>query len=127
MEDPGAFLVYIVRIDELPSDSLRRSIARNMTESWHVSPTVTYTHPVDCTALMALRLTLRESFEAEGLKISYNHILIKMAAQVLMEFPDVNASVRGDQLVRHIHANVGLAVTKGNGLIVPNEIGRAHV
>lgn len=101
-------------------DSLRRSIARNMTESWHVSPTVTYTHPADCTALMALRLTLRESFEAEGLKISYNHILIKMAAQVLMEFPDVNASVRGDQLVRHIHANVGLAVTKGNGLIVPN-------
>lgn len=100
--------------------SVRRSIARNMTESWHTSPMVTYTRPVDCTALMALRSALRGAFEADGLKLSYNHILIKVAAQALTEFPDVNASFGDDQLVRHVHANVGLAVAHGNGLIVPN-------
>lgn len=100
--------------------SVRRSIAQHMTESWHTSPMVSYTHPVDCTALMALRSSLRKSFEADGLKLSYNHILIKIAAQALMEFPDVNASFGDDQLVRHVHANVGLAVARGDGLIVPN-------
>ena len=99
---------------------MRRSIARNMTASWRTSPRVTYTHPVDCTALKALRTTLRESFEAEGLKITYNHIIMKVAAQALTEFPDINASFDGEQLMRHVHANVGLAVAKGDGLIVPN-------
>lgn len=100
--------------------SMRRSIARNMTASWHTSPRVTYTHPVDCTALKALRAALREPFEAEGLKITYNHIIMKVAAQALTEFPDINASFDGEQLTRHVHANVGLAVAKGDGLIVPN-------
>ena len=101
-------------------DTLRRSIAKNMAESWHTSPMVTYTHPADATALKALRSALKGPFEAEGLKISYNHILVKVAAQVLMEFPDVNASFVDGQLIRHVHANVGLAVVRGDGLIVPN-------
>lgn len=100
--------------------SMRRSIARNMTESWHTSPRVTYTHAVDCTALKAMRAALREPFEAEGLKITYNHIIMKAVSHALMEFPDINASFDGERLTQHIHANVGLAVAKGDGLIVPN-------
>lgn len=99
---------------------LRRSIAKNMTESWHTSPRVTFTHPVDATAMIELRYKLKESFSECGLKITYNHILIKACAKALSEFPDINASFEDNMITRHPHANVGLAVAKGDGLIVPN-------
>ncbi len=101
-------------------DPLRRSIAKNMAESWTTSPSVTFTHPVDCTALIKMRESLKPSFAEAGLKITYNHIIMKVCARALMEFPDVNASFKDNMLTRHKHANIGLAVAKGDGLIVPN-------
>ena len=58
--------------------------------------------------------------ERTGIKISYNHILMKACARVLMEMPDVNGSFKDNMLTHHKHANIGLAVAKGDGLIVPN-------
>ncbi len=101
-------------------NALRRSIAANMTLSWHTSPRVTYTHPVDTTAMKELREKLKETCKEQQIKLTYNHIIIKMAAKALMEFPDVNASFADNMITRHSHANVGLAVAKGDGLIVPN-------
>ena len=105
--------------NELPPvrvNSLRRNIAANMTASWHTSPRVVYTVPVDCTAMKALRSRLKE----RGISVSYNHIIMKVAAKALTEFPDVNARFADDMLIRHRHVNMGLAVVKGDGLIVPN-------
>ncbi|NCC15479.1 MAG: 2-oxo acid dehydrogenase subunit E2 [Clostridia bacterium] len=101
-------------------NALRRSIAANMTLSWHTSPRVTYTHPVDTTAMKELREKLKEACKEQQIKLTYNHIIITMAAKALMEFPDVNASFADNMITRHSHANVGLAVAKGDGLIVPN-------
>ncbi len=99
---------------------LRRSIAANMAASWATSPRVTYTRPVDAGAMKELRSRLKDTLKEQGIKLTYNHILMKVAAQTLMEFPDVNASFADNMLTRHRHANVGLAVAKGDGLIVPN-------
>lgn len=101
-------------------DPLRRSIAKNMTESWHISPRVTYTRPVDMTEAKEMRRRLKDAMGNQGLKITYNHILMKVCARVLMEIPDVNGSFSDNMLTHHRHANVGLAVAKGDGLIVPN-------
>ena len=101
-------------------DPLRRFITKNMTESWHTSPRVTYTHPVDMTAVIEMRKRLKPEMERTGIKISYNHILMKACARVLMEMPDVNGSFKDNMLTHHKHANIGLAVAKGDGLIVPN-------
>lgn len=101
-------------------NALRRSIAANMTLSWHTSPRVTYTHPVDTTAMKEMRDKLKIACKDDNVKLTFNHIIIKMVAKVLMEFPDVNASFADNMLTRHTHANVGLAVAKGDGLIVPN-------
>ena len=101
-------------------DPLRRSIAKNMTESWHISPRVTYTRPVDMTEAKEMRRRLEDAMGNQGLKITYNHILMKVCARVLMEIPDVNGSFSDNMLTHHRHANVGLAVAKGDGLIVPN-------
>ena len=105
--------------NELPPvkvNSLRRSIAANMTASWHTSPRVVYTMPVDCTAMQALRARLKEC----GTDVSYNHIIMKVASKALTEFPNVNARFADDLLIRYRHVNMGLAVAKGDGLIVPN-------
>ena len=67
-----------------------------------------------------MRTRLKPEMERTGIKISYNHILMKACAQVLMEMPDVNGSFSDNMLTHHKHANVGLAVAKGDGLIVPN-------
>lgn len=99
---------------------LRRSIAANMANSWHTSPRVTYTFAVDVTAMKALRVKLKDSLKEQGIKLTYNHILMKVVAKALMEFPDVNASFADNMLTRHKHVNMGLAVAKGDGLIVPN-------
>ncbi len=101
-------------------NALRRSIAANMTLSWHTSPRVTYTHPVDTTAMKEMRDKLKIACKDDNVKLTFNHIIMKMTAKVLMEFPDVNASFADNMLTRHTHANVGLAVAKGDGLIVPN-------
>ena len=99
---------------------LRRSIAANMANSWHTSPRVTYTFAVDVTAMKALRAKLKDSLKEQGIKLTYNHILMKVVAKALTEFPDVNASFADNMLTRHKHVNMGLAVAKGDGLIVPN-------
>lgn len=108
--------------DEAPVkvNPLRRSIAANMTNSWHTSPRVTYTFAVDVTSMKALRAKLKDSLKEQGIKLTYNHILMKVVAKALMEFPDVNASFADNMLIRHKHVNMGLAVAKGDGLIVPN-------
>lgn len=99
---------------------LRRSIAANMVASWTTSPRVTYTHPVDATCMKELREKLKDGLKSEGVKLTFNHILMKVAARALMEFPDVNASFADNMLTHHKHANIGLAVAKGDGLMVPN-------
>ena len=67
-----------------------------------------------------MRRRLKDAMGNQGLKITYNHILMKVCARVLMEIPDVNGSFSDNMLTHHRHANVGLAVAKGDGLIVPN-------
>ena len=100
--------------------ALRRSIARNMSASWSTSPRVTYTHPVDATELKAMRACLKEDMAKQGLKLTYNHIIMLATAKALTEYPDINASFQNDMLTRHRHVNLGLAVAKGDGLLVPN-------
>ena len=120
---PAAAEAAACESNDLPPvkvNPLRRSIAANMSASWTTSPRVTYTRPVDASAMKELRSRLKDTLKEQGIKLTFNHILMKVAAQTLMEFPDVNASFADNMLTRHRHANVGLAVAKGDGLIVPN-------
>lgn len=102
------------------ADPLRRSIAANMKASWDTSPAVTYNSPADVTEMIRMRSVLKDEMAERGIKLTYNHIIMKACAKALMEFPDVNASFADNELTIHRHANIGLAVAKGDGLIVPN-------
>lgn len=103
----------------MPS-AMRRVISERMTASWHTAPMVTLNLKADVTRLKQLRAELNEQCAAQGAKLSYNDILIKICAKALMEFPMVNASFDGQGILLHGDANVGLAVALEDGLIVPN-------
>lgn len=95
----------LVESNDLPAKKvapLRRAIAANMLNSWNTSPAVTFTYAVDVTALKEMRAKLKDSFKEKGLKLTYNHILMKVVATALTEFPDINASFSDNMVGRDI-------------------------
>ncbi len=96
-------------------NGMRKAIARNMLASKETNAQASHRMKVDMTAVIALR----ETFKAQGIKVSYNDIIIRVCAQALKEMPIVNASVDGNRIIYHDYVNVGLAVSVPGGLIVP--------
>lgn len=100
---------------------MRRAIAKNMENSWHTSPRVTFTRPFDATGMKDLRKAINKALEPKGIKVSYNHIIMKVVSLVLRDYPDINGSFADNKLTHHKHINMGLAVAQpSGGLVVPN-------
>lgn len=104
----------------IPLKGMRKTIAKRMSESFLTSPRVTYTRPVDATEMKAFRDKLKPEFDQRGLKLTFNHVIMKVCAQTLLEFPHLNGSLVNDQLILHPHAHIGLAIGLDSGLLVPN-------
>ncbi|PSL05280.1 pyruvate dehydrogenase E2 component (dihydrolipoamide acetyltransferase) [Haloactinopolyspora alba] len=104
----------------VPLSSIRRTIARRLTESKQAAPHFYVTKTVDADPLMTMRAELNERLVAAGRsKVSVNDIVVRAAAVVLGEHPDVNSSFTGDAIVRHGRVHVGVAVATESGLVVP--------
>ncbi len=97
-------------------NGMRKAIARNMQNSHMTSPTVTFNLGCDVTELARLRARLK----ADDIKVSYTDILVKLVAVALREFPLLNCSVDGDNIIYKNYVNMGVAVALDNGLVVPN-------
>lgn len=97
----------------------RRMIAEHMVMSKAVSPHAHTVHEVDFTHVVAARAALKSDFAARGVKLTFTAFLIKAAAQALQDFPTVNASLDGDNVVLRGDINVGMAVALDESLIVP--------
>jgi len=97
-----------------PMNAMRKTIAKRMHHSWQTSPAVTYDMKVDMTALTSFKNQLKQVQ-----KVTFTDLLVKIAAKTLLEFPLVNASVDGDDIILRNYANVGVAVALEDGLIVP--------
>lgn len=110
----------VVEDKRVAPSGMRRVIAERMSQSWHIAPMVTLNIEVDASKLKEFRASLKGACEAHGAKLSFNDIIIKICAKALMEYPMVNASFDGEEIVLHGNANVGLAVALDGGLIVPN-------
>ena len=108
--------------DELfEMDRMRRLIADHMVMSKHVSPHVTSFIDVDVSNIVAWREKIKDSFFLrEKEKLTYTHIFIEASALALKEFPRVNASVDGYNIIHRRLVNIGIATALPNGnLIVP--------
>jgi len=95
---------------------LRAIIGRRMTASKQSLPHFYLTADLDAGPLMALRADLNSRMP-EDQQFSLNDFLIKSAALALREFPNLNASLDGEQIVRHRQVNIGVAVAVDQGLL----------
>ncbi|MDO8896839.1 MAG: dihydrolipoamide acetyltransferase family protein, partial [Bacteroidales bacterium] len=102
-------------------DRMRRLIADHMVMSKHVSPHVTSFIDVDVTNIVNWRNKVKDSFQKrEGEKINFTPIFFEAAAKALKDFPQVNASVDGYNIILRKNINIGMATALPNGnLIVP--------
>ena len=110
--------------DLVPHDGMRKVIARRLTESkqtiphFYVSVDVTLDHLLD----MRERLNFSAPKNKEGIpafKISVNDFIIKAMAMALIKVPDANVSWTESAMVKHKHADIGIAVSIPGGLITP--------
>jgi pyruvate dehydrogenase E2 component (dihydrolipoamide acetyltransferase) len=104
----------------IPLTRMRKIIAERMCLSRATIPSVTYNMEADFTALMEFREKIKAEGAKKGVKISYNHILMKICAAAVKEVPLANASFDGDAIVLHGNVNMGIAVSVDGGLLVPN-------
>lgn len=102
-------------------DRMRKLIAEHMVRSKQVSPHVTNMVEADVTSIVEWRKKVKESWERKyKTKLTYMPIFIEAAARALRDFPMVNASVDGDNIIIKANVNIGIAVAKPDGnLIVP--------
>ncbi|MFZ0590273.1 MAG: dihydrolipoamide acetyltransferase family protein, partial [Bryobacteraceae bacterium] len=102
--------------------TMRKKIAEHMVFSKHTSAHVTTVHRIDMTRIAKLRDKVKGEFQARnGFSLTFLPFVAVAAAQALREFPIVNASIDGTNIVYHTDVNIGIAVAMddGLGLIVP--------
>ncbi len=102
-------------------DRMRKLIADHMVHSVHTSPHVTSFVEIDVTPLVEWRTKVKETFlKKEGEKITFTPIFIEAAAKALRDFPMVNVSVDGTNIIVKKRINIGMATALPSGnLIVP--------
>jgi|WetSurMetagenome_2_1015567.scaffolds.fasta_scaffold01915_3 pyruvate dehydrogenase E2 component (dihydrolipoamide acetyltransferase) len=100
---------------EIPIAGVRKVIFKNM----HLSLATQAQLTLHTEASAAAMLRLRSRLNAEGAKVSYNAVLVKVIAQALKQHPLVNASVDGETIKVWRQVHVGVAMDLGRGLIVP--------
>jgi pyruvate dehydrogenase E2 component (dihydrolipoamide acetyltransferase) len=109
------------RVEIIAMDNMRKAIAKNMVISKQTSPHVNSIDEIDMTSLVKIRERIKNEFKKrEGINLTYSHFVLYAIVQALKEFPLVNASIEGDNIVvkKDIHLGCAVAVP-GNGLVVP--------
>jgi len=105
----------------IPMDRVRKLIADHMVMSKRTSPHVTSFIDADVTRLVNWRNSYKDKFmAAEGQKLTLTPIFVDAVAKALYDFPMVNISVDGDNIIRKKNINIGMATALPDGnLIVP--------
>ncbi len=99
---------------------IRKITAENMILSKRTAAHVTTVFQVDYTNIAKIRARHKDAFlEKNGVKLTYLPFIFRAAIQALREFPQVNASIDGDNIVYHRDIHLGMAVALDWGLIVP--------
>jgi 2-oxoglutarate dehydrogenase E2 component (dihydrolipoamide succinyltransferase) len=108
-------------VEIVEMDRTRKLIARHMVHSKHTSPHVTSFVEVDVTNIVNWRNRIKGHFQEQHReKITYTPIFVEAVARAIRDFPRINISVEGDNILVKKDINIGLAVAMENGnLIVP--------
>ena len=106
-------------VEARPLSRIKKISGANLARNWVMIPHVTQFDEADITELEAFRVALNNENEKAGIKVTMLAFLIKASVAALRKFPDVNASLDGDNLVLKQYFNIGFAADTPNGLVVP--------
>lgn len=99
-----------------PISQMRKTIARRLAESKFTAPHFYLTISLDMDNAIAARKSMNSQ---EGVKVSFNDMVIKAVAMALRKHPAINSSWLGDVIRRNSHVHIGVAVAVEEGLLVP--------
>ncbi|MFK7995169.1 MAG: 2-oxoglutarate dehydrogenase complex dihydrolipoyllysine-residue succinyltransferase [Granulosicoccus sp.] len=104
----------------VPMTRLRARIAERLLSATQNTAMLTTFNEVDMSAFIALRNQYKAQFEkSHGVKLGFMSIFLKAATESLKRYPDINASIDGDDVVYHGFCDIGVAVSSERGLVVP--------
>lgn len=99
---------------------MRRTIAKRLVSAKNNTAMLTTFNEINMTPLMSLRKKYQEEFVAKfGIKLGFMSPFAKACAKTLLEMPDVNAFIDGDHMIYHDYADISIAISTPNGLVVP--------
>ncbi len=107
------------RYDEIPLSPMQTSIAQRLVQSKQEMPHFYLTRRIGIDSLMDLRAKTNKALADRGEKLSLNDFLIRAVALALIDQPEVNVSFADTAILRHHHADIGVAVALPDGLITP--------
>ena len=102
-----------------PMDKIRRLTAEHMVVAKRVAPHVHSFIEIDFSAIDGIRAASKERWAAQGARVSYTAFVAWAVSRVLREFPMVNSTVSGNNVIYRGNVNLGMAVDLNPGLIVP--------
>lgn len=114
----GTEPILRLEMKKQPVIGLRKIIAERMATSAHTVAPVTLFNEVDATALVDLRQSFKDD-QIIPVTPSYNVLFAKIISLALLEHPDLNTSMNGDEIVYWDTVNIGIAVDSPRGLVVP--------
>jgi pyruvate dehydrogenase E2 component (dihydrolipoamide acetyltransferase) len=106
-------------VEAQPLSRIKKLSAANLARNWVMIPHVTQHDEADITELEAFRQELNGEHAQDGVKVTLLAFLVKACIAALRRFPEVNASLDGDQLVLKRYFHIGFAADTPNGLVVP--------
>ena len=124
--DPTAYRIPQLDLDKgdgkrVKMDRMRQMIADHMVYSKHTSPHVTAYIEADLTEMVAWRNAHKKAFQdTYGEKLTFTPLFVEAVAKAVKDFPMINVSVDGDEIIVKEHINIGMATALPSGnLIVP--------
>lgn len=105
----------------VPMTRMRARIAERLLEASQQTAMLTTFNEVNMAPVMALRNRYKEQFEKthNGTRLGFMGFFVKAACEALKRFPEVNASIDGNDVVYHGYQDIGVAVSTPGGLVVP--------
>ena len=99
---------------------LRQTVARRLKDAQNTAALLTTFNDVDMTAVIEARTKYKDLFEKKhGVRLGFMGFFVKAATMALKDIPAVNAQIDGDEIVYHDYADISVAVSAPQGLVVP--------
>lgn len=114
-------VAYSARSEKrVPMTRLRKRIAERLLEAKNSTAMLTTFNEVDMQPIMTLRKTYGEKFEKQhSVRLGFMSFYIKAVVEALKRYPEVNASIDGDDVIYHNYFDISIAVSTPRGLVTP--------